>query len=125
MRRPNLLVAPVRGLWLLLMVGGVLIGCASKPKVDWNSRVGTFTYDQAVTELGPPDKSATTSDATTVAEWFVRPNSSVSFGVGTGFYSRGGGVSVGQSVGTSPSGQYLRLTFGPDRKLIKWERTRH
>jgi len=25
----------------------LLAGCASTPKVDWNSRVGSFTYDNA------------------------------------------------------------------------------
>lgn len=99
-------------------------GCASKPKVDWNTRVGNFTYDQAVAELGPPDKSAQTSDGMTVAEWFLRRSSSMSFGVGTGFYSGGSGVSVGQSVGTGASGQFLRLTFGGDGKLTRWERIR-
>ena len=103
----------------------LLAGCASTPKVDWNSRVGSFTYDHAVAEMGPPDKSAKLSDGSTVAEWFIKHGSSVSFGVGTGFYSRGSSVGVGQTVGTSPSGEYLRLTFGADGKLTQWERVRH
>ena len=45
----------------LLMTGVVLSlllagGCTTKPQVDWNARVGSFTYDQAVVELGPPDR---------------------------------------------------------------------
>jgi len=103
----------------------MLSGCASAPKVDWNSRIGVLSYDQAVAEMGPPDKSAKLSEGSTVAEWFIKHNSSMSFGVGTGFYGGGTAVGVGQSVGTSPSGQYLRLTFGPDGKLTKWERVRH
>jgi len=103
----------------------LLAGCASTPKVDWNSRVGTFPYDQAVAEMGPPDKIAKLSDDSTVAEWFIKRGSSVSFGVGTGFYSGGSSVGVGQTVTTSPSGEYLRLTFGADSKLTKWERVRH
>ncbi|HKS37039.1 MAG TPA: hypothetical protein VJW76_07610 [Verrucomicrobiae bacterium] len=98
--------------------------CSSTPKVNWDNRVGNFTHDQAVAEMGPPDKSAPLGDGTTVAEWFLRRGSSVSVGVGTGFYSGGGSVGVGQSVGTSPSGVYLRLTFGPDGKLVKWQRLR-
>jgi hypothetical protein len=109
--------------WCFLAL--LVAGCASAPKVDWNSRVGNFTYDQAVAELGPPDKSAKLSDGSTVAEWFIKQGSSVSFGVGTGFYSRGSSVGVGQSVGTAPSGEYLRLSFGADSKLTKWERVRH
>ena len=103
----------------------LLTGCASTPKADWNSRVGSYAYDEAVAEMGPPDKSAKLSDGSTVAEWFIKHGSSVSFGVGTGFYSRGTSVGVGQTVGTAPSGEYLRLTFGADSKLTTWERVRH
>ncbi len=109
--------------WCLLAL--LLAGCASTPKADWNSRVGSYPYDQAVAEMGPPDKSAKLSDGSTVAEWFIKHNSSVAFGVGTGFYSRGSSIGVGQTVGTSPSGEYLRLTFGADGKLTRWERVRH
>ena len=109
--------------WCFLAL--LLAGCASTPKADWNSRVGCFTYDQAVAEMGPPDKSATLTDGSTVAEWFIKHGSSVSFGVGTGFYSHGSSVGVGQTVGTSPAGEYLRLTFGADGKLTKWDRVRH
>lgn len=108
-----------------LLASCLLAGCASTSKVDWDSRVGNFSYDQAVAEKGPPDKSAKLSDGSTVAEWFIKRSSRVSFGVGTGFYSGGSSVGVGQTVGTSPSGQYLRLTFGADGKLTKWERVRH
>src|SRR6266404_3158457 len=94
-----------------------LAGCASNPKADWNSRVGSYAYDQAVAEMGPPDKSAKLSDGSTIAEWFIKHGSSVSFGVGTGFYGRGSSVGVGQTVGSPPSGEYLRLTFGADGKL--------
>src|SRR5258705_4338099 len=98
----------------------LLAGCASTPKADRNSRVGSFTYDQAVAEMGPPDKSATLSDGSTVAEWFIKHGSSVSFGVGTGFYSHGSSVGVGQTVGTSPAGEDFRLPFRPDGRLNNW-----
>jgi hypothetical protein len=112
--------------FLLLAISSWLIsGCASTPKVDWNARVGSFTYDQAVAEMGPPDKSTKLSDGSSVAEWFLKHSSSFAVGVGTGFYSGGSSVGVGQTVGTSPSGQYLRLTFGADGKLTKWEHVRH
>ena len=32
--------------WCFLAL--LLAGCASTPKPDWNTRVGSFTYDQAV-----------------------------------------------------------------------------
>jgi hypothetical protein len=50
----------------------LLIGCSTTKKVDWNSRVGSYTYDQAMVEYGPPDKQAKLSDGRTVAEWITR-----------------------------------------------------
>src|SRR2546422_1315490 len=71
--RANVSVARTAGLGLVLaMAAFFLSGCKTTPKVDWNSRVGNYTYDQAVAELGPPDKSAKLSDGTMVAEWMTR-----------------------------------------------------
>jgi len=102
-----------------------LMGCASHPKVDWNSRIGSFTYDQAVLELGPPAAHTRLDDGTVVAEWFLSHGSQFSFGVGTGFYGSSTGVGVGQSVTTTPPGNYLRLVFGPDGRLREWKKVRH
>jgi hypothetical protein len=49
----------------------LLAGCLA-PKIDWQARIGNYTYDQAVVEFGPPDKSAKLTDGTTVAEWLTR-----------------------------------------------------
>ena len=103
----------------------LLSGCASTPRVNWDARIGNFNYDQAVVEMGPPDKSTKLTDGSTVAEWFIKHASSVSFGFGTGFYSGGSSVGVGQTIGTAPSGEYLRLSFGADGKLTKWDRVHH
>jgi hypothetical protein len=105
---------------LLAMLGLLFAGCQSTPKVDWNSRIGTYTYDQAVAELGPPDKTAKLSDGRTVADWVKHSHGGgLSFGVGTGFY--GGHTAVGTGVGTSTGypDRVLRLTFGPDGKLTE------
>jgi len=106
------------GLWFLLS------GCAST-KIDWNSRIGNYTYDQAVLELGPPDKFAKLSDGSTVAEWLTRRGYPGSVGMGYGYgypyhyhyyhpwfhyYDPG-----------SPD-YFLRLTFGPDGKLQAYKR---
>jgi hypothetical protein len=69
---------------LLLAVLVVLgSGCASTPKPDWDQRVGNYTYDDAVRELGPPVGSEKLQDGSTVAEWFLKYGSQVSFGFGT------------------------------------------
>lgn len=98
-----------------------LSGCASRSasKVDWAARVGSYTFDDAVRELGPPDRDATLSDGTRVVQWAPEAGrSSVSFGMGGGSWGSGGGVGVGQSVGVPVGGKAgLRMTFAPDGRL--------
>jgi hypothetical protein len=109
---------------LLAMLSFIFAGCKSTPRVDWNSRIGNYTYNQAVEELGPPDKMAKLSDGKTVADWIKHSHGGgMSFGVGTGFY--GSHTGVGTSVGTSTGypDQVLRLTFGPDGKLQEFKKT--
>ncbi len=107
---------------ILPLAAALFTGCKSTPPVDWNSRVGSYTYDQAVTDLGPPDKQTKLSDGKTVAEWITHHHGDSGLSIGTGFYSGGGGggmgVGVGQSVGSGQPDKILTLTFGPDNKLM-------
>jgi hypothetical protein len=100
----------------------VLIGCSTTKKVDWNSRVGSFTYDQAIVELGPPDKQAKLSDGQTVAEWIVRRSGGTDLSIGTGYYGGGAGVGVRQSVGSSSGDRSLKLTFDTNGRLSNWSK---
>jgi hypothetical protein len=84
-------------------------GCATK-KIDWASRAGNYTYDQAVVELGPPDKSAT------LGEWYQTEEPRFSFGVGAGVSNGNVGGGIGVPIGGS-GGKVLRLTFGPNGVL--------
>ncbi len=107
--------------WLLLAAVIVVVpGCKSTPKPDWNQRIGTYTFDDAVRDLGPPASSARLEDGSTVAEWFLKYGSTVSFGLGTGAYGPSGGVGVGQAVTLPPKAHFLRLVFGPEGKLQSW-----
>ncbi len=119
-------------LWALLLCSllaafalSALPGCASKPKPDWNQRIGHYTFDQAVQELGPPVGSTLLGDGTRVAEWFLKAGPQISFGLGTGAIGPSGGVGVGQSVALPTKGLFLRLVFGPDGVLQRWEKVRH
>ena len=102
-------------------------GCASTPpspllstpQVDWNSRVGHFTFDQAVTELGPPDKQAKTPDGKTVAEWTASRNGGASSNPGN-TASGGHGAAADQSVGSADQLKITRLTFDAAGKLVSW-----
>ncbi|MDW8308698.1 MAG: hypothetical protein RMK20_04915, partial [Verrucomicrobiales bacterium] len=88
----------------------------------WNSRVGSYTFDLAVTELGPPDKQAKLSDGSTVAEWITGRTGGAAFSVGTGVYGRRTGVGVSQTVGTGGAHRVLRLVFDKDGKLTSWSK---
>ena len=95
-----------------------VVGCATTKPVDWASQVDNYAYNQAVLDLGPPDKQTTLDDGRTVAEWITRTSGS-GFSIGTGFSSGNVGVGVGQS---SESTRYhvIRLTFGSNGLLEAW-----
>lgn len=114
------LVSRLLTLTVLISACALFAGCKSTPKADWNTRVGTYTYDQAVADLGVPDKSTELSDGRRVAEWITRRSggSAVSFGVGT--FGRHTGVGVSQTVGTGGTPHGLRLTFDKDGRLAAW-----
>lgn len=113
----------LKGMLAVLLVVTVF-GCASK-KVNWDSRVGNYTYDQAVAELGPPDKSTTVSNGNKVSEWITDRGSrgGVGFGLGSGGYRSGvsTGVGIGHSIGSEHE-SFLRLTFSPTGQLLEWKR---
>jgi len=95
--------------------------CASGPKaninnIDWRSRLGTYTYEEALAELGDPDVISETSEGM-IAEWLLRRSPMVSFGFGFG--------GVGASVSPPPSGEYLHLRFDRDGKLAESSRVRY
>jgi hypothetical protein len=107
---------------LLALAIVFIVGCKTTPPVDWNARVGTYTFDQAVTDYGPPDRQAKLTDGQTVAKWITHRSGGTGFGVGTGLFSGGGGVGigVGQSVGNSD--KILTLTFGTNNVLSAWSK---
>lgn len=97
-------------------------------KVDWSQRIGTYTVDQALAELGKPAMMGESSAGKTV-EWVLRrsPQMSFGFGVGGGSYGSGGGVGVGVGSGVSPPphGENLRLIFDAEGKLKEWTKVKY
>jgi hypothetical protein len=92
-------------------------GCASS-KVAWAGRVGNYTFDQAVQELGPPERSAKLADGRTVSEWLLyRGSSSRTYHVTPGYY--GGLYHYNDSQFPD---RFLRLTFSPEGRLEDWKR---
>lgn len=109
----------ITGLSLIL-----LLSCTSRQGPDWNGRIGTYTFDHAVTELGPPDRSTDLSNGHRVSEWDRNHrNSHISFGLGTGYYRRGTSIGFGTTVAPYYGVEVLRLTFDKDGILRAWEPT--
>ena len=106
---------------MLHIAGSVLLllfisGCATTKRIDWESRVGNYTYDAAVLEMGPPENVAELADGTKVAEWLVsraRSRAGVMVGVGP--------VYSGFPIAEGPD-DYVRLTFGAEGRLTGWRR---
>ena len=119
---------PLRLVLAVMLLAGLLAGCASVDRVNWKARVGTYSYDDAVKEFGPPDKKETLSDGTIVSEWILER---AQLGPGPGF-GWGGGYGWGRygrpyrgSVWVESQGfpeQLLRLQFGADGKLREEKR---
>lgn len=89
----------------------ILQGCATR--VDWGTRVGTCTIDDAIKDLGEPEKRSTRDDGSTVCEWVVQRGviNSASNTSRQGPY---------QDTYNPGSDEILRLTFGKDAKLAEW-----
>jgi hypothetical protein len=110
------------GIWLGLIAALILItGCAT-PRIDWSSRIGSYTFDNAVRELGPPDKHVPLSDGTIVAEWLTHRGGTYIYpDYGYGNYPYWYATPPGPTYVNSPE-YYLRLTFSPDGRLQSWKK---
>lgn len=102
----------------------ILVGCETYGGGDWKSRIGSYTMDDAIKELGPPDTKATTTDGITVGQWLVARSRvyatggrGYGYGYGYGFW----GGSWGNDITSSPDA-YLQLSFGTDGKLASWKK---
>jgi hypothetical protein len=108
---------------LVLLAALVFTGCATGPKINWAARVGHYTYNQAVLELGPPDKVAKLDNGVIVANWVTHQGYAYTTTTGAGVYGAypGGFIAPTYSQGYSPT-YYLRLTFGADGQLTEWKK---
>ena len=110
---------PIRTVAHAVVVLGLallLAGCVSTPPVDWSARVGQYTHDEAVTAMGPPDKSARLTNGVVVAEWLVQHGQAHTYAMA----SQQGYIYQRLDVLT-PRDRFLRLTFGADGVLREWE----
>ncbi|TAK96145.1 MAG: hypothetical protein EPO07_14800 [Verrucomicrobia bacterium] len=117
----RLLQAFARFATACLLAGLLFAGCASTPTTDWSSRIGVWTYDQAVAQLGAPTKYTKQSDGRIAAEWVKGSGPAVpelggSIGLARGY----SGATLGTGIGARPGKNVLRLNFDPDGKLENW-----
>ena len=113
------LASKVLSLAILFLVVAFIAGCKTMTVVDWNSRVGVYTFDQAVADMGPPYKQAKLSDGKNVDQWITLHGSN-GFFVGGGYGSGNLGMGAGQNFAQSYKDHVLELTFGTDGKLVSW-----
>jgi hypothetical protein len=99
----------------VLIVSLFLAGCATN-RIDWNTRVGNYTYDEAITELGVPDRTATLTDGTLVAEWLVSRGPAYAT-----YHGSPGWRFQAFDINQFPD-RYTRLVFGPDKRLLRAEK---
>ena len=107
---------------VLALAVAFLTSCATRPPIDWDSRVGHYTYAQALTELGTPDRQARLSDGKVVSKWFVQPPVAPQFNSGMSYYGNNG-FGANQNIGAGFNGQMLKLTFDTNGTLMAWSKT--
>lgn len=106
---------------ILLSVLAVVTGCATG-QMNWDTAIGHTTYEQAVYELGTPNKKETLANGQTAVEWISHYYAAdTSPGVDGGFYNHAAGFGP-----TPPPQDYriskLRLTFDTNSILTGWSR---
>ena len=106
---------------VLFLAGAFFTGCQTLKPVDWNSRVGHYTYNQAISEFGLPNRQTKLSDGKVVSKWFVQPPVAPRFNSGMSYYGNHG-LGAGQTIVTSHNDHVLQLTFGTNGTLIDWSK---
>ena len=110
-----------------LLLALVAAGCATE-RIDWTARIGHYSYDQAVIDLGPPDKDAKLSDGTIVAEWLTHRGHNyysyppMAYGYSPWYYGPYYGPYYGGGYFDSSPNYFLRLIFSPEGLLKTWKR---
>jgi hypothetical protein len=106
---------------ILALAVAFLAGCVTTPPVDWNARIGNYTYFQAVAELGPPARQARLSDGKLVCKWFNQTPVGPRFNGGMSSYGNNG-FGAGQTIVSGYNNQLLQLTFDTNSTLTAWSK---
>jgi len=97
---------------------GKQTGSQTMQVIDWNSRIGNYTYQQAVAELGLPNRKVRLGDGKVAFKWFIQPTGSPRFNHGMYYYGNNG-FSVNQAIYNN---RMLQLTFDTNGTLTAWSK---
>lgn len=103
---------------VLFLAAAFFTGCATAPPVDWNSRVGHYTYAEAVHEFGPPNRQLRLSSGAAKFKWFIQPNGTTDMS----FSGVNNGFGMNQNFNPGYSDRELDLTFGTNGLLTAWSK---
>ena len=106
----------------LFLAAAFLAGCTTTPPVDWDSRVGHYTYDQALAELGSPSRQMKLSDGNMVYKWSAQPKVGNNLNTGMSYYGSTGFTGP-QPVGPGGNDRMLQLTFDTNGVLTAWSKS--
>ena len=106
---------------ILFLAAAFFTGCATTPSIDWNRRVGHYTYNQAVADLGAPNRQAKLSDGNTVYKWSAQPLVAPSPNTGMAYYGSTG-FTGNQTAGAGGNTEALQLTFDTNGVLTAWSK---
>ena len=107
-------------------------GCASD-RVNWDSRIGSYTYAEAVKQYGQPNEVDPLPEGGRVAYWVLPDAASYSFKFQLPDFQGNQVASVGAPSSAMPAGgrhlgtigsPVLKLTFNPNDKLAAAARTK-
>ncbi len=104
-----------------LLVVGLLMGC-STASVNWDKRVGVYSWQDALTELGPPARVADLAGGVKAAEWITPRTTGLPTAASTHSSLRAASIDASPNYGNTAPDKVLRLSFTPDGKLIDWDR---
>lgn len=107
---------------LLPLLALLLTSCSTTPSVNWNDRVGTYTWDEALTELGTPTTVTELKGGVKSAEWIKTRGLQGPTTKPLPAYTRTEIITPGENPGWTAPDKVLRLLFAPDGKLIDWNR---
>ena len=106
-----------------VLFGLLWAGCQALQQVDWDGRIGRFSYEQAVAELGRPVEETKLSGGMRWAEWITNSGDSMGRALaGAGNKRRSMSVVLLEPTEIHRlRDRYLRLTFDETGRLVAWE----